>query len=219
MNTANLYLGEIRRGESSGKTSHIGYTILKKLENGNYRDMLSPLRKSYKPTYNNIGDLYINTDPDYLIPYYEAIPETQMKLNKSRKEIKQELEQLRKEMEIDTAEVFIGYIAQATSINYIPGYGDSSLARFLTGIKETEYKKIKKSIFLKQGYDTYIDLKSGTKYKANAFKKGEIVVPAKLFETIFPFNDCLPEEEKCIGMPKRKILRKFEEMNKGSSKK
>lgn len=216
MNTENLYLGEIRRVETPTKTIHVDYTILKELANGHYCDVLSIFRKTYQPTYENPGDLYINTDPDYLIPYYEIIPKLQRKPNKSKKELKEELKALRKDFEIDVSQVFVGYIAQATSVTHIPGSGISSLDRFLTSSRKIDYEKIKQSIFLKQKNNTYLDLKTGIEYPTDAFIEGDLLIPEELFKTIYPFNDYLPEEEKNTNMPKRKILRKYENSNKGS---
>lgn len=212
MNIEDLYLGEIRRVEENNKTRHINYTILKKLKNGHYQDVLSLLRKTYKTTFEAEGNLYINTDYDYLIPYYEAINKTNIKQNKTRHELKEELKKLKKDLEIEVSNVFIGYIVQATSVINIPGKGDSSLDRFLTSSREILYTKLKKSIFLKKS-NTYLDLLTGIKYSNDAFIEGDLFVPEKLLSSI---NFILPEEERCTTMPKRKILRKYEEVKKGS---
>ena len=213
MNTEDLYLGEIRIVEEDNKTRHINYTILKKLKNGNYKDVLSLLRKTYKTTFEAEGNLYINTDSDYLIPYYEAINKTNIKQNKTRYELKEELKNIKKDLEINVSKVFIGYIAQATSVTHIPGIGDSSLDRFLTSSRKISYTKLKKSIFLRKNNNTYLDLLTGIKYPNDAFIEGDLFVPEKLLNSI---NFILPEEERCITMPKRKILRKYEEIKKGS---
>lgn len=210
MDTKDLYIGEIRRKESNEKTSHIDYTILKKLDNGKYKDVLSILKKIYITNPEKEGVLYINKDSDYLIPYYEIISKLG---NKTRKELKEELKKIKQDLEIDISKIYIGYIAQATSVIHIPGIGDSSLDRFLTSSKEVTYTRMKKSIFLKNDNKTYQDLLTGINYSIDAFIEGDLLVPEILLKSI---NILLSEEERCISMPKRKILRKYEEIKKGS---
>lgn len=218
MNTENLYFGEIKRVEQltiPPKTSHVDYLILKKTKDDTYRDIFSLFKKKYPTTYQQEGDIFLDQNSDTFLFINEAIPKEQAKNNKKKKELKKALEQLIKEMQIDTSKVFIGYIAQVTKVDYCKGTGDTILKRFLTGTNKFQFQYLKRTILLKENNDKYIDLITGITYGTNPLSQGDIFIPTKEENILIPFNNYLTEEERYTNLSKRKILRRFEQI-KGS---
>lgn len=208
MKTDDLYFGEIRKlvtlsGENP--TRHLEFLVLKRLSDGRYRDALSFIGKTYDTTYQNIGDIFVNPNPENLLPYHNVLGQDKIERNKSRSELKKELQKLKEkileeEKLLNTSAIFIGHLAQVNSI--------------LPGNTMCNAKIIKKVILLKKNIYQYTDLKEGKTYDTFAVDIGDIYVPVTNPKLLTPLNNFLEENERNSQMSKKKILNRYDEIIK-----
>lgn len=210
MKTEDLYFGEIRKlVATSGEnpTRHLEFLMLKRLSDGCYREALSLFGKSYNTTYKNIGDIFVNPDPEILIPYHNALGQDKIARDKSRTELRKELEKLKEkildeEKLLNTSAIFIGHLAQVSS--FVPGDTGMFNAKI--------FKQV--ALLVENSYQ-YTDLKDGQTYCSFAGSIGDVYVPITNPNLLVPLNNFLTEDERNTQMTKKKILSRCDEIIKG----
>ncbi|MBQ8682060.1 MAG: hypothetical protein IJ509_04035 [Bacilli bacterium] len=205
MNKENLYYAKIKKIEDITKkppiTSYQDCIAVKKIGDNLYKDALSLRNKTYSTTYANNGDIFID----------KLIEETNQQL--SRRELKNKLHNLRtiiseEEQIIDTSRLYVGYIAEAKEVEYI----DSPMGWIYSGTTY-RFEIIKPALLYKKAAYTYIDTKTKKEYSSLPALEGDIFVPDD-DNYLIPFYKYLDEDERCTNMPKKRVLKKYEEINK-----
>ena len=205
MNKENLYYAKIKKIEDITKeppiTSYQDCIAVKKIGDNLYKDALSLRNKTYSTTYANNGDIFID----------KLIEETNQQL--SRRELKNKLHNLRtiiseEEQIIDTSRLYVGYIAEAKEVEYI----DSPMGWIYSGTTY-HFEIIKPALLYKKSAYTYIDTKTKKEYSSLPAIEGDIFVPDD-DNYLIPFYKYLDEDERCTNMPKKRVLKKYEEINK-----